>query len=171
MATTDEKSNVLKTLFNKLPPNMRLFVSDLMGKDELITNEDFTEEQLNVMKETAEKAIGEGKDFLSYGDYPKGYMNYNKNFIEKMFDPDFQMRTSIGSANIKINDQGEVILTDQFNFNDAKDVNSLNDLYKAAVDIFGTDGAYNKFRKLGTYFGSPSGEGAPIKLNLGKLDT
>ena len=161
MAITDEKPNVLKTLFNKLPPNMRLFVSDLMGKDELITNEDFTEEQLNVMRETAEKAINEGKDFL----------NYNKNFIEKMFDPDFQMRTSIGSANIKINDQGEIILTDQFNFNDAKDVNSLNDLYKAAVDIFGADGAYNKFRRIGTYFGSPEGEGAPIELNLGKLDT
>ena len=41
MATTDEKPNVLKTLFNKLPPNMRLFVSDLMGKDELITNEEY----------------------------------------------------------------------------------------------------------------------------------
>ena len=171
MATTEEKQNVLRTLFNKIPPNMRLFVSDLMGKDELVTNEDFTETQLDVVKAAAEKAIGEGKDTLSYGDYPKGYMNYNKNFIQKMFDPDFQMRTTIGSGNIKINDEGDVILTDQFNFNDAKDVNSLNDLKNALVNIFGEKGAYRKLRAVGKYFGSPEGEGAPIELNLGKLDT
>ncbi len=34
--------------------------------------------------------------------YPKGYMNYNKNFIQKMFDPDFQMRTTIGSGKLLI---------------------------------------------------------------------
>jgi len=171
MATTEEKQNVLRTLFNKIPPNMRLFVSDLMGKDELVTNKNFTDPQLDIMKEAAAKAIGEGKDSLSYGDYPEGEMNYSQNFLDKMKDPNFQMRTTIGSANIKINDEGDVILTDQFNFNDAKDVNSLNDLKNALVDIFGEKGAYRKLRAVGTYFGSPEGEGAPIELNLGKLDT
>ena len=56
------------------------------------------------------------------------------------------------------------------NFNDAKDVNSLNDLRKAMIDILGEKGAYNKLRKVGTYFGSPEGEGSPIELNLGQLN-
>ena len=31
------------------------------------------------------------------------------------------MRTTIGSANLRIDENGDIILTDQFNFNDAKD--------------------------------------------------
>ena len=171
MATTEEKQNVLRTLFNKIPPNMRLFVSDLMGKDELVTNEDFTETQLDVMKAAATNALKQDKEYITYEDYPNYKERNKKGFLEKMTDPDYQMRTTIGSGNIKINDEGDVILTDQFNFNDAKDVNSLNDLKNALVDIFGEKGAYRKLRAVGTYFGSPEGEGAPIELNLGKLDT
>ena len=170
MADTDEKSSLFRTLLNKIPANMRFFASDLLGGDSPATNENFTEEQLGIMKTTAANAIKEGKDSLSYGDYPGGEMNYNQNLLDKMKDPNFQMRSTIGSANIKINDDGEVILTDQFNFNDAKDVNSLNDLRKAMIDILGAKGAYNKLRKIGTYFGSPEGEGSPIELNLGQLN-
>ena len=38
------------------------------------------------------------------------------------------MRTTIGSANLRIDENGDIILTDQFNFNDAKDVKSLERL-------------------------------------------
>jgi len=169
MADTDEKSSLFRTLLNKIPANMRFFASDLLGGDSPATNENFTEEQLGIMKTTAANAIKEGKDSLTYEDYPNFKKRNEKGFLEKMTDPDYQMRTTIGSANIKINDDGEVILTDQFNFNDAKDVNSLNDLRKAMIDILGEKGAYNKLRKVGTYFGSPEGEGSPIKLNLGQL--
>ena len=92
MADTDEKSSLFRTLLNKIPANMRFFASDLLGGDSLATNENFTEEQLGIMKTTAANAIK------------------------------------------------------------------------------GEKGAYNKLRKVGTYFGSPEGEGSPIELNLGQLN-
>ena len=80
------------------------------------------------------------------------------------------MATTIGSANIKINDQGEIILTDQFNFNDAKDIKSLEEAKNAVLDVFGEKGLYKKIRKFSTYAGSEEGKGAPIELNLGKYE-
>jgi len=97
-------------------------------------------------------------------------MNFNKNLLAKLKDPNFNMRTTVGSANLRINEDGDIILTDQFNFNDAKDVKDLSDAKDAVLDVFGQKGLYKKIRKIGTYAGSEEGEGSPIELNLGKYD-
>ena len=41
----------------------------------------------------------------------------------------------------------DIILTDQFNFNDAKDIKSLSDAKNAVLDIFGEKGLYKKLEK------------------------
>ena len=133
-------------------------------------NEKFSDEGIAVLREAAINALDKGKSSMSYEDYPGGKMNFNKDLLGKMADKNFQMRTTVGSANLRIDENGDIILTDQFNFNDAKDIKSLEEAKNAVFDVFGEKGLYKKIRKFSTYAGSEEGEGAPIELNLGKYE-
>ena len=165
----DEES-LFRTLLNKVPANLRFLAADIVGMDSPAGKEKFTEEGLGILKEAAVNALDKGKSSMTYKDYPGGEMNFNKNLLAKMADKNFQMRTTIGSANLRIDENGDIILTDQFNFNDAEDVNSLKEAKNAVLEIFGEDGLYKKIRKFSKFAGSEEGEGAPIELNLGKYD-
>jgi hypothetical protein len=163
----ENEESLFRTLLNKIPANMRFLAADLVGMDSPAGKEKFTEEGLGILKEAATTALDKGKSSMTYEDYPGGEMNFNKNLLAKMADKNFQMRTTIGSANLRIDENGDIILTDQFNFNDAKDVKSLKDAKNAVLEIFGEDGLYKKIRKFATYTGSEEGKGAPIEINLG----
>ena len=163
----ENEKSLFRTLLNKIPSNMRFLAADLVGMDKPAGKEQFTEEGLGILKEAATTALDKGKSSMSYEDYPGGEMNFNKNLLAKMADKNFQMRTTIGSANLRIDENGDIILTDQFNFNDAKDVKSLEEAKNAVLEIFGEDGLYKKIRKFATYAGSEEGEGTPIEINLG----
>ena len=165
----DEES-LFRTLLNKVPANLRFLAADIVGMDKPAGKEQFTEEGLGILKEAAINALDKGKSSMTYEDYPGGEMNFNKDLLGKMADKNFQMRTTIGSANLRIDENGDIILTDQFNFNDAKDVNSLKEAKNAVLEIFGEDGLYKKIRKFSKFAGSGEGEGTPIELNLGKYD-
>ena len=163
----ENEESLFRTLLNKIPANMRFLAADLVGMDSPAGKEKFTEEGLGILKEAATTALDKGKSSMTYEDYPEGYMDFNKNLLSKMADENFQMRTTIGSANLRIDENGDIILTDQFNFNDAKDIKSLEDAKNAVLDIFGEKGLYKKIRKFATYAGSKEGEGTPIEINLG----
>ena len=166
----ENEESLFRTLLNKVPANMRFLAADLIGMDSPAGKEKFTEEGLGILKEAATTALDKGKSSMTYEDYPGGEMNFNKNLLAKMADKNFQMRTTIGSANLRIDENGDIILTDQFNFNDAKDVKSLKDAKNAVLEIFGEDGLYKKIRKFATYTGSEEGKGAPIEINLGAYE-
>ena len=169
-----EKNGILRQLINKIPANARFFTTDILGIDTPADNSYFTENQLDILRNSATDALDKGKNSMTYEDYPSGKsdISYQSEGIlglaNKMFEDEFQMRTTIGAANLTIDANGDIILTDRFNFNDAKDVRDLEDAKNAILDIFGTDGAYKKIRKVGTYAGSGEGFGAPIELNLGQ---
>ena len=165
----DEES-LFRTLLNKVPANLRFLAADIVGMDSSAGNEKFTDEGINVLRKAAINALDKGKSSMTYEDYPGGEMNFNKNTLAKMANKNFQMRTTIGSANLRIDENGDIILTDQFNFNDAKDVKSLEEAKDAVLEVFGEKGLYKKIRKFSTYAGSEEGKGAPIELNLGKYD-
>ena len=169
-----EKKGILRELINKIPANARFFTTDILGIDTPADNSYFTENQLNILRDSATDALDKGKNSMTYEDYPSGKsdISYQSEGIlglaNKMFEDEFQMRTTIGAANLTIDANGDIILTDRFNFNDAKDVRDLEDAKNAIFDILGSDGAYKKIRKVGTYAGSGEGKGAPIEINLGQ---
>ena len=169
-----EKTGILRSLINKIPANVRFFTTDVLGIDTPADNTYFTEDQLKILRDSAVNSLDKGKSSMTYEDYPSGKSDISyqeKGIMElanKMMDDEFQMRTTIGAANLTIDANGDIILTDRFNFNDAQDVKDLEDAKNAIFDIFGTDGAYKKIRKVGTYAGSGEGKGAPIEINLGQ---
>ncbi len=169
-----EETGILRSLINKIPANVRFFTTDVLGIDTPADNTYFTEDQLKILRDSAINSLDKGKSSMTYEDYPSGKSDISyqeKGIMElanKMMDDEFQMRTTIGAANLTIDANGDIILTDRFNFNDAQDVKDLEDAKNAIFDIFGTDGAYKKIRKVGTYAGSGEGKGAPIEINLGQ---
>ena len=166
----ENEESLFRTLLNKVPANLRFLAADIVGMDSPAGKEKFTEEGLGILKEAAINALDKGKSSMTYEDYPGGEMNFNTDLLGKMANKNFQMRTTIGSANLRIDENGDIILTDQFNFNDAKDVKSLKEAKDAVLEVFGEKGLYKKIRKFSTYAGSEEGKGAPIELNLGKYE-
>ena len=89
----------------------------------------------------------------------------------------YNLKTLIGEGKVTLNENGEIIITDKFDYNDAKDINSLADVKEMISGIVTAykggdknrpDGIYGALREGIRYFGSAPGEGSDVKINLGK---
>ena len=172
-----EKESIFRKVLNVVPPNIRQFTYDVFGG-----KEDFTEDKLSPayeeeLKGIAEKVLSEGKNTISYEDYEKGTMD--KPLILNLLSKNYNLKTLIGSGKVSINENGDIMITDKFDYNNAKDINSLNDVKEAlsgivsafkgeGEDYQGGGGLYSAIRKAAQYIGSGPGEGSDVKINLGK---
>jgi hypothetical protein len=174
---SDEESGFLKKVVNYIPPNVRQFTYDVFGGDKPFTEKDLSEDYKDELKGIAEKVLSEGKGSIQYEDYEKGTMD--KPLLLNLLSKNYNLKTLIGSGKVEVNEDGEIIVTDKFDFNNAKDINSLEDVKKAAVEVknaffgegenyMGTGGLYSAIRKAAEYVGSKPGEGSDITINLGK---
>ena len=145
MENLKENEGFFRTLINKVPANMRFFASDILGIDTPATNKNFTSNQLSIMRDTALNALDndklkDNKTYIDYENYPSGESDVSyqdkgvMSLASKMLDDEFQMRTTIGGANVTVDEEGDIILTDKFNFNDAQDINDLEDVKNALIE-------------------------------------
>jgi hypothetical protein len=170
----NEQESGIGSLKNIVPPNIRMFVADLFGSKEKFTEKDLTESDRNLLKEIASGGVDKG--FITYDDY--GVNSINRSLFRNIVDDRYNLKTLLGNAKVEINDQGELVVKDTFDFNDKKDIKSLEDLKFALTnmkDAFlgkegfaGTGGLYSLIREGARYVGSGPGEGAPVEINLGK---
>ena len=172
------EESILRKAINIIPPNVRQFSYDLFGG-----KEDFTEDKLSSayeeeLKGIAEKALSEGKKTISYEDYDQG--TAGKSIFKNIFSKNYNLKTLIGSGKVSINDNGEIVVTDKFDYNDAKDINSLADVKEMISGVIQAykggnknrpDGIYGVIREGIRYFGSSPGEGSDVKINLGKPES
>jgi hypothetical protein len=172
----DDQERGIGSFKNIIPPNVRMFVADLLGSTEKFTEKDLTPEYQNLLKEIASKNINKG--YIDYEDY--GIKSINRPLYKNITDARFNLKTLIGKGKVELDKEGNVLIKDNFNFNDKKDVKNLKDLKLALQDIYGAftgtsesaagvGGLYSAIRQGAKYFGSGPGEGAPIEINLGKL--
>jgi len=163
----NDRESGIGSLKNIIPPNIRMFVYDLLGGKEKFTEKDLTRSDRELLKEIAAKGVDKGS--IGYSDY--GIRSIDKPFLSNIVNARYNLKTLLGKAKVEINDQGELVLKDEFNFDDAKDVKNLEDFKFAIKDIFSKGkekGLYGGIRAIGTYFGSGPGEGIPVEINLGK---
>ena len=174
MATED---SIFRKTLNIIPPNIRQFTYDLFGGKEDFTEKDLSSAYENELKGIAEKVLSEGRDTISYQDYEGGTID--QPLIKNLFSKNYNLKTLIGSGKITVNENGEIILTDKFDYNDAKDIESLADVKKMFSGIIsaykGEDdkyagGIYSAIREGVKWLGSGPGEGSDLKINLGKTD-
>ena len=167
----------LKDLINLIPPNIRQVTYDIFGGSKDFTEKDLSLAYQEELKGIANKALLEGKDTINYDDYDQGTIG--QSLIKNLFSKNYNLKTLIGGGKITIDDNGEMIITDKFDFNDAEDLNSLQDvknMFSGIVSAWkGEDdkyagGAYSAIREAMKWLGSAPGEGSDVKINLGKYE-
>lgn len=161
-----------------LPTNVRQFVYDIFGGKETLTEESLQKEEISALRKGVIRAKAAGKKVLEYEDYAtqeQGESQYADvgggggfaEFFEKVFDPSYSMKTTIGQARIEEDEEGNTIVIDRYNFNDAEDKFSfmglMTGIKKAGLS------PYAQVRNIGKQFGSGQGEGSEVRINLGKI--
>ena len=159
-------------IFRRQSPDI---VKIFQGQDADFTEANLTPDEYKALQEIVRKKLELGSTSLGYDDYGTGKGDVGdvdffglKDIYNKFNDPAYALKTLIGNANIEINERGEVVITDRYNFNEA-DPESLGD-YAAKAALVASNPGYQTFRQAGSVFGSNEGEGSRIRLNLGKIN-
>jgi hypothetical protein len=105
------------------PPALRMFASTLTGDRSKITEQHFSPEELDILRETSEKALAKGKNYFGYGDYGKG-KEYEKNFLEDgsqammgaLSDKRSSLAFTLGMARVKREDDGTIVINDKYHW-------------------------------------------------------
>tara|TARA_X000001382_G_scaffold1778_1_gene2188 strand:- start:60 stop:899 length:840 start_codon:yes stop_codon:yes gene_type:complete len=161
-----------------IPTNVRQFVYDLFGGTETLTEKDLKKSEREALKEAALRAQRQGKkaiEYVDYGTQQKGESQYADvggggdalDFVSRVFDPSYSMKTTIGQARIEKDKEGNTIIVDRYNFNDADDKFSFTGLM-AGVKRAGFS-PYAQIRNIARELGSGQGEGSEVRINLGQL--
>ena len=183
------------SLKRALPQNMRIYLSTVAGIKDDITEDNFTEEELERLRSivTKERFF---RDFRSQGDTGKepavwrrappvergevNYVDYNNTgrVPNQVGDAETKMNwspqlelasdpwlTTLGTAKVKLDDEGNTVVVDTYNFNYATRQELDKWSFSEEREIFGGD----LKRWLGVR-AAPSDEGRNVRINLGKLD-
>jgi len=100
-----EQDSGLGSLKNYIPPNIRMFVSDLLGSKEPFTEKDLLESDKKLLKEIA--IGGMDKGFIDYEDY--GVNSIDRNILRNILDDRYNLKTLLGQAKVMLNEDGELI--------------------------------------------------------------
>lgn len=176
-------SNVAqKVKTTAVPSNIRALANDLLGMDlDDIAREDFfNDDQIasmqSIVTEKIKKTGNKKSGVIEYKDYESGNSGiYSAGFLGNIFNPEYGVKTTLGQFSYRVEQNGDVILTDQFNFNDAEklqqanpdDLSKLKNLY--AFSTSGQAGVYGMIRRIAALYGSKDGEGMKFEINIGKI--
>lgn len=169
-----------------IPAHFRMFAQDITGVriDQIRTEDFFQDDELEAMRGLVFAQMQQGKTSgaVEYKNYDKGVADVSwKGNVDPLSLGDAQgaVKKTLGQFNWRINNKGEVIITDQYNFNDAKKYREMYPTQAerlahltALAGLVATDemSAYGWLRRVGALYGSAEGEGAKFEVNLGKLN-
>jgi len=163
---------------SRIPINIRAFVSDIFGGGDEINENSLTEAERKELANVVKRAQEQGKSKIEYSDYATEGNKQSQyadvgggggagDFFSKVTDPAYSLKTTLGQAKISVDEEGNTVVTDQYNFNDSDGDFSVLGLIKG-IKRAGLS-PYAQIRNIAREFGSGEGEGAQVKINLGKL--
>lgn len=168
-----QKNSPSQSSGDVIPLPLKSLVNDLVnGGDNSITRESLTGDELDRLQEIIRKNLAKGKTSISYDDYETERLALANgtqakgdklSLYEKVTDPSYKLKTTIGRAGIAVTPQNDTIVYDQYNFNDAK--NESGDMKEYTERVKKNPTLYGAARAAGSTFGSPEGEGAPVLIN------
>lgn len=202
-----EAVGTVNAVLGAVPAHMRMFVTDVISNslgidqtENIRTSDMFTNDELQAMVSIVQRSIaangGKMTGAVGYEDgYQRGYdgVRWNQDETPMMnASGEDSVRLTLGAFNYEINDQGELIITDSYNFNDAEQlrrqypsglakVNHLMGLVgewgqSQIAQSRGQEGVarpamglYGIIRRIGALYGSAEGEGSRFRINLGVI--
>ena len=169
-----------------IPSHVRMFAKDLTGLDlEETKTEDFFNEaekvsMLSVIKNSMDRLGDKSTGSVAYEDYTSGLadVTWNKSNVDPLSlrDAEGSVKKTLGQFTWRVDDNGDIIVTDEYDFNDAKELqekypsnkDKVKHLTSLATQVATGDlSKYGWLRKLGGLYGSKEGEGVAFEVNLG----
>jgi hypothetical protein len=173
--------NTINSIDLRLPLNIRQLTHDIVGGNDPITKADLKESEYQALVNATQNALQRKSSIIEYIDYQTqegsregsqyrdvGGGGTNKEFFSLLSNPSYALKTTLGQATISLNEDGEVIIEDRYNFNNATDKFKFIDFVKGVKDSGFSP--YAQARNVGTFLGSGPGEGSIVEINLGKLN-
>lgn len=177
-------------LKENVPVNVRAYLSLFAGRKEPLTETFFAQEDLEFLRRAVERKVaktGMGIGALDYDDYSDdgsvsppgrdfamGNMGPLKMLAASRGSPAFRMETTLGMARYEIDDAGNAIIEDRYNFgatrkqvDDVLEQKGLLGIFTWAYQNNGLPGLLNA---AGNLWGATDEEpGIVVRLNLGPL--
>jgi hypothetical protein len=166
-----------------VPVNIRQYLHTIFGGKNPPKLEDFSESDLAAIRRAVEYQIaqtGKTQGEIGYGDYRQdrsiAVEDPHAGFLEMLYrsftDPAYRMETTLGMAQYKVNDKGEIEVSDQYDFNAprgrAEQYVDKKGLALGLLDAYSNAGGMGVANMLGNLYGRAEGEGASYSLNLGR---
>tara|TARA_B100000287_G_C20475024_1_gene718779 strand:+ start:83 stop:895 length:813 start_codon:yes stop_codon:yes gene_type:complete len=170
---TDKKKSDL------VSDNIEYQIKDLIQKNILgpmgfetktLTEEDFGDTTLDALKIAAQNAIDADRQGIIYADYDDTLgSTYSDSILKTITDPDKIAKTTFGMSGspMTIGEDGNLYFNDQYNFDNPQGSNFAEKMLMLGKNVVDNPSPYGIMRAISGQFGSGSGEGAPIKINLG----
>jgi GH24 family phage-related lysozyme (muramidase) len=188
-----------ESIMSMVPAHIRMFAQDMFGSQEgnngqIKTSDFFSKSELTGILSVVGRAFkrngGKSKGVVEYGDdnNPKDYatgvtdVSFASNDLSLVnAAPEAIIKKTLGQFNWEVNKDGDLIVTDQYNFNDAEKMRKqypsqmsklihLTALAGKAADPESDTGLYGVVRRAAAFYGSKEGEGVHFSINLGKVD-
>ena len=170
-----------------VPASIRSLASDVLGFDlENVRSEDyFSDEEKNAIRsvvQTSMKRTKRKSGGVQYKDYETGQSDVTFSgsigvLKTILSDPEYSIKTTLGQFSYRVDDRGHLVVTDRYNFNDAKKLQKQNpsfaDKFSHWMEYASRDdvGLYGMARRMGALWGSKDNDGAKFDIDLGPVET
>jgi GH24 family phage-related lysozyme (muramidase) len=205
-----ESVGTVNDLLGMVPAHVRMLIEDVaktqLGIDkteDIKTSDFFNDEELTglmeVVKRSRDANGGANSGVVEYTGKNSGYedgvedVTFAGNDLSIVdSDSTAVIKKTLGQFSWEINDQGELIVTDTYDFNDAEEMQAkYSSGFSKATHLMGLTGKwamsglagavgidagqppiglYGIVRRAAALYGSKEGEGMQFKINLGKVD-
>ena len=178
---------VAETASEIIPSHFKAFAQDIfkIDLDTARTEDFFRGEEKAAMKDIVLASIkrtgNATSGSVSYDDYETGFadVTWARNIDPlSLGNAQGAVKKTLGQFNWRINEDGDLIITDRYNFNDAEQYNKQYPTPAAKAKHLiglglkvssGEMSTYGWLRRVGALYGSKEGEGATFEINLGKI--
>lgn len=165
---------------NLAPVNIRQYLHTLTGGNEGLSEKDLSESDRATLMQAVQKVMqqsGQESGTIGYGDYGDTIATHdNMGLLDLLYrsatDPAFRLETTLGMAKYNVDPQGNVIVSDQYDFN--ADPAAVQQAIQQkgglglALEGYQHSGWMGLLNALGN-MARPGETGTPYSLNLGQL--
>ncbi len=152
-------------LLGLLPTPARLYIEAMRGKQGMITEKDFSKEELDAMRSLVASGRGGAVDYSTYDRSIPPHSMFNSGAttgvgIPGLLTPQGRVANSLGQFTYRTGPDG-VEINDNYDFNPSYTTDSAP---MQAMNALGT-GGFSLLHSLGEYL-VPPGKGRPVRIRL-----